>query len=165
VGTISIYTHLLNALNTISDSPEVERLLADLDSPGNLTKVGGYRARLVAKKSGVQLSFAWHNKSWALNSAFLFASGIDRYVAFPDLIEDRVPMSATRNEVRAILGKPSWYSGGGAPVAQTIIDYPWDRFDFSAHSTRFDYEQENGAVRMVSVMTRDLMLELNADRV
>jgi hypothetical protein len=162
---MSTYEALLNALNTPADSPELQALLAQLKSPSALKKVGGYRARVAAKASGVSLSFGWSKPAWVLNNAFLYPGGRDGFSQFQDKIERQVSMSATRTQVRSVLGTPSW-AGGGAPVVEnTLVDYHWDRFDFETYSVRFDYEEEQGEIRLVSVMTRELMLELNANRV
>jgi hypothetical protein len=161
---MSTYAALLKALNARAESPELESLVAQLNSPGKLKKSGGYRASIAAKASGIHLSFTWSKPSWVLHNAILFAAGVDGFSQFHDPIEGRVPMSAARSEVHAALGFPSQSGGGGAPIMNVLVDYHWDRFDFKAYSVRFDYEQEHGAIRMVSVMTRELMLQLNPSR-
>ncbi len=162
---MSTYKALLSALNTTADSPELQALLARLNSPSALKKVGGYRARLAAKASGVDLSFGWSKPSWMLNNVFLFPGGRDGFGEFQDAIESQVSMSSTRSEVRSILGLPSWSGGGGPAIMNTLVDYHWDRFDFETYSVRFDYEEEQGGIRLVSVMTRELMLQLISNRV
>ncbi len=161
---MSIYTTLLDALGHAYDSREFEAFLGLLDSPSKLRKIGGYQSKVASKRSGSYLSFSWSRPLWIFDSAILYATVSDGFRPFPEPIEGRVPLASTRADVRAQLGHPTKSGGGGPPIAQVIVDYEWDRYDFPAYSVRFDYDTSTGSIRHASVMTRAVMLELNRER-
>jgi hypothetical protein len=159
---MSIYTNLAASIGDPYGSASIQALLDELPAKKGLRKEGGYRASLTYKREGIYLIFDWHRPEWLSASAILFAGGVDGFGGFVEPIEGRLPIASQRSAVHCALGAPS-RTGGGAKPSGVITDYFWDPYDFERYHLRFDYESEDGAIRIVSLMSKACARDLKPD--
>jgi hypothetical protein len=159
---MSIYTDLAANLGEPHGSVGIAAILGKLPPRKGLRKEGGYRASLTFKREGLYLVFDWQRPDWLLSSAMLFPAGVDGFGAFGEPIEGRLPVASARPSVHGALGAPS-RTGGSGQALGVLTDYFWDRYDFERYHLRFDYESADGAIRLVSLMSKACARKLNAD--
>jgi hypothetical protein len=157
-----IYTDLAANLGEPYRSASIEAFLGKLPSKKGLRKDGGYRASLTFKGEGLYLIFDWHRPDWLFSTASLYPAGVDGFGGFVEPIEGRLPIASPRPTVRDALGTPSRTGGSGKELG-VLTDYFWDRYDFELYHLRFDYESADGAIRLVSLMSKACARDLNAD--
>ena len=153
--TKSFYYSLLENLSL----PYTELDLPDLPK---LKKEGGYSARISLYKQGVDLLFDYLQKKWMFRSFQMYPRKEGRFVPFAESIEGKIEIGQDRKEIQKILKKPSRSGGTGQAGTFGIVDDEWDRYDFTEYSLRFDYFAD-GRLYLVSVMNRELAMELNPD--
>jgi hypothetical protein len=102
---------------------------------------------LYANHAGIQLALT--KETFLVEAIFLFAQGVEKNKQYQGEMPAGVPFTATREEVRAMLGQPVMgmdASGEGLMA----IEYSFDRYENDAHYFRVEYF-ETGSIRFITL--------------
>jgi hypothetical protein len=102
---------------------------------------------LYANHAGIQLALT--KKTFLIEAIFLFAQDVEKNEQYQGEIPAGIPFTATREEVRAVLGQPVMgmdASGEGL----LAIEYSFDRYENDAHYFRVEYYQ-TGGIRLITL--------------
>lgn len=154
------YKQLTCLLGVSHDSDEFRSATGGMPTK-SLGKDGGFKARVSYQESGIVLYFEYCPSEWLCQSVMLYPGGVEDFSRYPHEIEDGLSLSSARADVRAVLGTPAATGGGGPPLLNVLVDYHWDRYDRDGYSVRIEYDEEQGQIRLITLMAPMLVARLS----
>jgi hypothetical protein len=132
----------------VQDLIRAERLIESAEE--DLEEGETPRSYLSSVDGGFQFSYL----DGRIQTLFVFLLATDGVQSFSRRLIAGLTPSSTREDVRHVLGKPSY---SGQQIIHSILGPkgPWDRYDREFICLHFEYAQAEDGIRQITVMTVD----------